>query len=131
MGESRRRRFAVLSLEDDDLDRITKGDERFFARHPHRHHRLRLAGRAEVEALKRIHGPEAARLNMGDRLFAVVKLAFAGGHLKAFTANKADAETDVPEILAAHLFDRITSRDPGMSLLEATMRRMAAEEDRP
>lgn len=67
MGEARRR-FAVFTLEDDDLDHITKGDERFFDRHPSRRYRLRLAGRAEVKSLRRVHGADAVRTSHGSEM---------------------------------------------------------------
>lgn len=127
MGEARRR-FAVARFESDALDRLTRADEHFFAR-TGRRHRLRLAGRAEVEALRSAYGTDAVWLDGGARLFAIVKVAFDGGHLKAFTVNRADADVDVdvPEEFAAGLYDHLTSRDPGMAFLEHTMRRLAGE----
>ncbi len=125
MGEGRRR-FAVLDINNDALERLSEADEVFFAR-TGRHHRLRLAGRAEVEALVRVHGPGAARCTPGERLFALVRVPFDGAHLKQFIPNKADAEVDVPEAFVAALFDRLASRGPEIGVLEAELRRRAAE----
>ncbi len=129
MGEAKRR-FAVVRFEDNALDRLGEADEKFFARHPHRQHRIRLAGRAEVKAVRKGYGPKSVRIDPGEALFAVVRYAFKGGMLKAFTVNDARADTDVAEDLAAALYRRLTRGGPEMAIMEATMRRIAAEEDR-
>ena len=127
MGEARRRQFGVFTLRDASLDRLTEADERFFAR-TGRRHRLRMAGRAEVDALTRIHGVAKMRCAPGERFFAVVRVPFIGAHLKAFLPNKTSAEVDVPEAFASALFDRLSSRGPEMGLLEGELRRRATEE---
>ncbi len=127
MGEARRRRFAVLDINNDALERLSESDQRFFNR-TGRKHRLRLAGRAEVDALVRVHGSQAARLPTGERMFALVKVPFDGAQLKQFVPNKADAETDVPEEFIAALFDRLSSRGPEIGVLEAELRRRVDED---
>ena len=124
MGEARRRRFALVSINNDALERLTGSDERFFAR-TGRRHRLRLAGRAEVDALAQAYGSPAVHCEPGERLFAVVRAPFAGAHLKTFLPNKADSEVDVPEAFISALFDKLSSRGPEMGVLEGALRRMA------
>jgi hypothetical protein len=127
MGEARRRRFGIVDLHNDALERLTEADERFFAR-TGRRHRLRIAGRAEVDALTRIHETAQMRCAPGERLFAVVHIPCVGAHLKAFIANRADSEVDVPEAFISALFDRLSSRGPEIDLLDGELRRRATEE---
>ena len=124
MGESRRRRFAVAEVSNAALDRLTEADDRFFTR-TGRRHRLRLAGRAEVDALVKAYGPQAGRWPVEERLYAVVRMPFDGAHLRAFITHGADAEVDVPEEYASALFDRLSSRGPEMAVLEGELRRRA------
>ncbi len=129
MGEARRRRFAVAEVSSDALDRLTGADERFFAR-TGRHHRLRLAGHAEVVTLAQAYGPQAARCEPGERIFAVVRMPFDGAHLKVFLPNLADSEVDVPEVFASALFERLSSHGPEIGLLERELRRRKREGER-
>ncbi len=126
MGEARRRRFAVAEMSSDALDRLTESDERYFAR-TGRRHRLRLAGRGEIDALAKVYGPEAVYLPAGQRLYALVRVPFDGAHLRQFLPHREGAEVDVPEEFVSALFDRLASRGPEMALLEAELRCRAAE----
>ena len=127
MKEARRRRFGIVDINNAGLERLAEADDHFFTRTGKRH-RLRLAGRAEVDALVRIHGASVTRSAPGERLFAIVRAPFDGAHLKAFVANRADSEVDMPEAFISALFDRLSSRGPEMDLLEGELRRRAMEE---
>ena len=108
------------------LDRSLEIDRRFFERFPERRHRVRLATQSEVEGLAVAYGAKAARLQAGERWYAVVRWLSDGAWLKAYIPNRAGEETDVPEAWAALLYSRLAARDDGIADLETATRRIAA-----
>ncbi|MFG1359952.1 hypothetical protein [Xanthobacter pseudotagetidis] len=88
------RRVERLTLKN---EATTDADERFFARFPHRWHRIRLASEHEVE-IARLMG-EMPPVPPSWRLFAAIR-AFDGARMRAFVilpaaaAARADSLTE-------------------------------------
>jgi hypothetical protein len=91
-----------------DLDRMVTADRNFFARFPHRQHRLRLACLAEVAEYERQHG--AAKVPSGHRMAIVVRNMVSGVRMRVYLYWPADTDTDIDEDYARAVFE---DRKPG------------------
>jgi hypothetical protein len=90
----------------ESLARIDAADVAFFQRFPKRRHRVRVAGRAEVEHQHLRKCPQ------GTRWFAVVRRSNKRGRkfrlTFVFVAADPRLDTDVPESVAAGAYARAT-----------------------
>lgn len=117
-----RRRLARLQ---EAVDIIVEGDRRFFARHHDRNHRLRLAGRAEVDMLRHVHGPGEVELPAGERYYCVVRQVAPGCQVRHFAPNVEGIDCDVPESYAAALFDHLAPKGSAAADAETIVRVLA------
>jgi hypothetical protein len=78
-------------------------DRNFFARFPHRQHRLRFACLAEVEEYERLRSP--AQIPPGHRVAIVVKNVVSGLRMRVHLYWPADADTDIEEDHARAVFE--------------------------
>jgi len=95
------------------LDRVMEGDRLFFTRHRRRNHRLRQAGRIEIE-----HGAIIGGAGMeppsGKRWFTIVRQIVPGVRFRAIVALPETTDPDMSEPECEKIFDRLfvgNSRD--------------------
>ena len=90
----------------ESLAKIDAADIAFFHRFPNRRHRIRVAGRAEVEH------QYLRRCEPGTRWYAVVRRSTKRGRkfrlTFAFVAGAPGLEVDAPETIAAGVYARAT-----------------------
>ena len=86
-----------------DVDLIIDSDAAFFTRHKDRRHRLRIAGRAEVEMLRAVHGEAEVRLPF----YCLIRCFAPGSQVRHYVPNRAGIDTDISEACAAALFDHL------------------------
>jgi hypothetical protein len=119
LTRAQRRQMQKLA---DRVDRVKEADRLFFERFSHRKHRIRLAGRAEIEQQELIQGA-VLWAPPPCRVFVVVRNIAQGIRLRLFTYGIEGCETDMTEEMAAAIFnDRAT---PRTWEIEARLRRAA------
>lgn len=102
MDRGRRLRARLKELADLNVPTI-EADARFFARHTHRRHRLRLASQAELlTSIECFGGP---RPEKGWALYALVKQIEPGVRARGFVIRLAGLDTDISEELCAEFFN--------------------------
>ena len=116
-SRTQRRQMQKLA---DKVNRITQADRMYFERFPHRQHRVRLAGQAEVEQHDIVDdGPP---LQDGYRLYVAVRNVAPGARLRQFLVAPEGRETDLSEATARVIFEKAAA--PWIREIEADMRRM-------
>jgi hypothetical protein len=110
----------------DRVDRASQSDRRFFERFPHRKHRVRLAGRAEIEQEELLRGA-ALWAPPPCRIFAAVRNVAPGIRLKLMIRGVEGAETDPTEEMAAAIFNDWAT--PRTWAVEAQMRAAVVRRD--
>jgi hypothetical protein len=79
------------------VDKITGSDRKFFERFPHRQHRVRLAGRAEVEHDALLAGKSPRRLPPDLNHYAIVKNIAPGLRLRLIVVGDEGWDLDISE----------------------------------
>jgi hypothetical protein len=104
LTEKQHRRLRKLSVK---VEKITEGDRRFFERFPHRQHRIRIAGAAEIEQLELIAGEEIWRTKPSDSdcFYAAVKNVRRGGRIRFMFACPEGLDCDAPEEIAKIFYE--------------------------
>lgn len=99
-----------------DFEAVIESDRRFFKRFPERRHRVRLASQSEIADLRAASG---SRLNLpkGFEYLTAVRQIAPGVRMRVFLHATAGAWDDLPEDVAARIFDE-TSRGTGAVLDE-------------
>ena len=87
---------------------MLQGDARFFARFPHRSHRVRLAAAVEITLNAAVHGAAAIPDEPDCRWFVVVKQVQTGSFARAFIQTDPNASTDLCEDDAKRIYDVLT-----------------------
>jgi hypothetical protein len=118
LTRAQRRQMQKLA---DRVDRMSQADRRFFERFPHRQHRMRIAGAAEIEHEAILNG--ALYAPPGSCIYVVVKNVAPGMRLRLLFRDPDGADTDIDEAAARAIFDE---RSAARHLeVEAEMRRLA------
>lgn len=105
-----------------DAETTIQADAKFFRRFPERHHRVRLADRAEIEQFSIIAGRPYPHLDSDQLAFAIVRQIAPGVRLKAVVAGPAvEAGEEQPEALAAALWAEWLRRNPHAAEQEAQL----------
>ena len=105
----------------DRVDRVAQADRRFFERFPHRQHRMRIAGVAEIEQQAILNGAPCSR--PGRCIYVVVKNVVPGVRLRLLVRGADGMDTDIDEAAARKIFESAAPRDAWK--VEAEMRRLA------
>lgn len=119
LSRAQRRQIKKLAAR---VDKITSADRKFFERFPHRQHRLRLAGRAEIE-YEAVMADESNELPPGCRRYAVVKNIADGSRLRAIVIGDEGWDVDCSEHEALERFE--SARTPQISQIEQQMVELA------
>jgi hypothetical protein len=102
------------------VDRVTQADRRFFERFPHRQHRIRLSGQAELMQNTLLDGkPWAAE--PGFKFFTLVKNLTPGTRMRLYIHAPEGWETDVDEAVARSVYE--IQATPQTRKIEAQMRK--------
>jgi hypothetical protein len=88
------------------VDKASEADRLFFERHPDRRHRVRLSHQAEIRQNEIIEG-ERIDPPPGFRWFTAVRNIRPGARMRLFTLNVENAETDLPEVMAREVYQRL------------------------
>ena len=120
----RRRRLRKLA---DEVHRLAEADHRFFERHSHRQHRVRLAAQAEIEQAEILAG-EPMTAPPGCRLFTVVRNIKPGVCARLLVLNREGAETDLPEATTREIWE-VAATPWDWEALKAAVRKAAAFDD--
>jgi hypothetical protein len=105
------------------VDKITDTDRKFFERFPHRQHRVRVAGRAEIEQNALIVGEDIQRRSPGCNYYVIVKNLAPGTRLRMIVAADEDWDTELSEREARERFD--VRRTPQVSQVERDMLKLS------
>lgn len=106
---SRAERRRIRRLHSPKLARIDDGDARFFQRHPARYNRVRLAGRAEIEAASLKEVAALLGTEPGVRFAAAVRRIAPGANVKLLFPTRDREDVDVSEREAAAVFDFLSA----------------------
>ena len=102
----------------------TETSARFFERFPHRQHRIRFTGQAEIQQ-NEIVDREPWAPPAGYRYFTAVRNVAPGVRLRLYACAPECCETDVDEITARALFESLAT--PKIWDLDAALREVMAE----
>jgi hypothetical protein len=105
------------------VDKITDADRKFFERFPHRQHRVRLAGRAEVEQDATLTGESPRRLPPDLSRYGIVKNIAPGVRLRLIVIGHEGWDTDASEQAARERFE--AARTSQISQIEQEMIELA------
>jgi hypothetical protein len=105
------------------VDRVTQADARFFERFPHRKHRIRISGQAEIRQNEIMDGKPWATL-AGFKFFTLVRNVAPGVRLRLYIPPPEGCETDVDEVTARTIFEARAT--PQVWEIEKAMREYAA-----
>lgn len=105
LTRTQRRRMGKLA---DRVGRVTQGDRLFFERFPHRRHRVRIAGQAEIEQDLALTGSKRV-MPPGKRLFMAVKYIAPGVRLRLLVVGPRDADTDLNEERARLVYEVVNN----------------------
>jgi hypothetical protein len=94
LSRAQRRQVKKLAIR---VDKITGGDRKFFERFPHRQHRVRLAGHAEVEQSALLAGKSPRRLPPGLNHYAIVKNVAPGLRSRLIVVGDEGWDLDISE----------------------------------
>ena len=100
LTRAQRRQIQKLA---DRVDRVAQTDRRFFERFPHRQHRMRIAGAAEIEQHAILNGAPCTR--PGSCIYVVVKNVAPGMLMRLFVRGAEGADTDIDEAAAREIFE--------------------------
>jgi hypothetical protein len=116
LSHAQRRQMKKLSAR---VDKITSADRKFFERFPHRQHRGRLAGRAEIEQKALMPGEGTERLPPGRIYYVIVKNLAPGARLRMLVVGNEDWDAELREEDARERFE--AERTSQVSQLEREM----------
>jgi hypothetical protein len=116
LSRAQRRQMKKLAAR---VDKITDADRKFFERFPHRQHRVRLAGRAEVEQDALLAGESPRRLPADLSHYAIVKNFAPGVRLRVIVISDEGWDTDASEQSARERFE--AARTSQVSQVEQEM----------
>lgn len=102
LSRAQRRQMKKLSI---GVDKITDADRKFFDRFPHRQHRLRLAGRAEIEHNALLASEGIPRRSPNRNYYAMIKSLAPGWRLRMIVVGNECWDTDVSEQEARACFE--------------------------
>ena len=91
LTRAQRRRMQKLA---DRIDLISEADRKYFERFPQRRHRVRVAGRVEIEGEEIIRG-RAMSAPPGRQLYTAVRSARPGLRLRIMFHGPADADPEL------------------------------------
>jgi hypothetical protein len=114
---AQRREFKRLQVT---VDKAVAADRAYFARHPHREHRLRHAFAAEV-AQEEIGQRETITIKPGYRAFVLVKCLCRGSRIRILVQGSDHAEVDLSE-------EAVRIATPKVQEAEAELRRISCGE---
>jgi hypothetical protein len=98
--------------DESHVDKITDADRKFFERHPHRRHRIRVAGRAEFEHVALAVGKRALPLEPGLIRFTAVRNVKKGWRIRAFFHGVWNLDVDdLTEEAASDVFRQLRTED--------------------
>ena len=103
LSRAQRRQMKQLAAR---VDKITDADRKFFERFPHRQHRVRLAGRAEIEQNALMTGEDSSA--PGRSYYVIVKNVASGARLRAMVIGDEGWDIDVSEQQARERFEAAT-----------------------
>ena len=111
LSRAQRRQMKKLAAR---VDKATNADRKFFVRFPHRHYRVRFAGRAEIEHDALVAGKSPRRLPPDFRHYAIIKNVASGARLRVIVIGNEGWDTDLPEQEARKLYEAAgtAQRDP-------------------
>jgi hypothetical protein len=111
LSRAQRRQMKKLAAR---VDKATNADRKFFERFPHRRHRVRLVGPAEVEYSALLAGESPRRLPPDFRHYAIIKNVASGARLRMIVIGNKGWDTDLPEQKARELYEAACAaqRDP-------------------
>lgn len=102
LSRAQRRQMKKLAAR---VDKITDADRKFFERFPDRQHRLRVAGRAEIEQDALLAGKWPRRLPPELNHYVVVKNVAPGARLRITVVGDEGWDIDVSEQEARGRFE--------------------------
>jgi hypothetical protein len=102
LSRAQRRQLKKLAAR---VDKIVDADRKFFERFPHRHYRVRFAGRAEIEHDALLAGKSPRRLPPDFRHYAIIKNVASGARLRLIVIGNEGWDTDLPEQEARKLYE--------------------------
>jgi hypothetical protein len=102
LSRAQRRQLKILTAR---VDKITNADRKFFERFPHRKHRVRPAGRAEIEQDALFAGKARPHLPPDLIYYAIVKNVARGARLRAIVIGNEGWDTDLSEDKARERFE--------------------------
>ena len=86
------------------VDRVTQADALFFERFPHRKHRIRISGQAEIRQNEILDGKPWVPL-AGFKFFTLVRNIAPGVRMRLYVPAPEACETDVDEATARAVFE--------------------------
>ncbi|MEK9282737.1 hypothetical protein MTR72_24395 [Bradyrhizobium sp. ISRA442] len=116
LSRAQRRQMKKLAAR---VEKITDADRKFFERFPHRQHRVRLAGSAEIEQKALMHGHATERLPPGRSYYAIIKNIVPGSQLRMIVVGKEGWDTKLSEQAARERFE--AERTAQVTLVEQEM----------
>ncbi|MGX9429726.1 MULTISPECIES: hypothetical protein [Bradyrhizobium] len=116
LSRAQRRQMKKLGAR---VEKIVDADRRFFQRFPHRHYRVRLAGRAEIEHDALLAGNGRQLLPPDLQHYAIIKNVAPGARLRIIVIGDEGWDTDLPEQEARKLYEAActSQRDPAKGRL--------------
>jgi hypothetical protein len=120
LSRAQRRQMKKVSAR---VDKITNADRKFFERFPHRQHRVRLAGRAEIEQEALLAGESPRHLPPDLNHYAIVKNVATGVRMRVIAIGEEGWDTDLSEEEARERFE--AARTSQVSQIEQEMVELA------
>jgi len=105
------------------VDMITDADGKFFDRFPQRQHRVRIAGRAEIEQKALLAGEGTQRSVPNRTYYAIIKNLARGVRLRMIVVGNVGWDTDLSEQEARERFE--AERTSQVSQIEQEMVELA------
>src|SRR4051794_33085449 len=105
--------------------KILASDRHFFERFPHRSHRMRIASKLELAAL-RVVDPTGSGASAGQRAYVLVKQIAPGLRTRVFFVARANEDSDLSEEAARAVYESLTEHNPQFAAVDRAAGSMAA-----
>ena len=124
LNRHQRRRIAATAPA---VERVTDADAAFFARFPHRSHRLRLMAIAEFEQMLAAGGEDTSQ--PGERWAVAVRQVAPGARMRRFFTTRRGEDLDLAEAACVQVWATLTEGSDLATHVEGQLRKIIDEGD--